>query len=90
MATATKNRIFTAVLTAAAVLLPACNGPTDVAGIQGSGSPSPAATTVGPITGFGSIFVDGVDGKPPPLRRSEVRQQRYQIDDGAVWPATSL
>jgi hypothetical protein len=48
---------------AAVVLLTSCNGPTDLAGIQGSGSPTPAtATTVqGRITGFGSIFVDGVE-----------------------------
>lgn len=57
-----KNRIFATVLTATVALLPACNGPTDLAGIQGSGSPSPAAATaVGPITGFGSIFVNGVE-----------------------------
>ncbi len=40
--------------------LAACDGPTDVAGIQGTGSPSPAAVE-GPITGFGSIFVDGIE-----------------------------
>jgi hypothetical protein len=60
--TARKNCILATVLTATVALLPACNGPTDLAGIQGSGIPSPAATTtVGPITGFGSIFVDGVE-----------------------------
>jgi hypothetical protein len=44
---------------AAAVLLASCDG-TDVAGIQGSGSPTPAAA-VGSITGFGSVFVNGVE-----------------------------
>ena len=42
------------------MLLAACGGSTDVAGIQGSGSPVPAAA-IGPITGFGSIFVNGVE-----------------------------
>jgi Domain of unknown function (DUF5666) len=62
-ATGIRNRIFTTVVTTSLVLLTACGGSTDVAGIQGSGSPAPAATatTVGPITGFGSIFVDGVE-----------------------------
>jgi hypothetical protein len=56
------NRIWTTLATVLVLLLSACNGPADVAGIQGSGSPAPAATTaVGPISGFGSIFVDGVE-----------------------------
>lgn len=62
--TATSNRVFTTLFTALVLLLSACDGPTDVAGIQGSGSPAPAAattTTVGAISGFGSIFVDGVE-----------------------------
>ena len=42
---------------AAALLLAACSGPTQLAGIQGSG----AAVAYGPITGFGSIFVNGVE-----------------------------
>jgi hypothetical protein len=45
--------------TAAAMLLTSCDG-INVAGIQGSGSPTPAAA-VGPITGFGSVFVNGVE-----------------------------
>ncbi len=45
--------------TAAVMLLASCDG-IDVAGIQGSGNPTPAAA-VGPITGFGSVFVDGVE-----------------------------
>src|SRR6266702_7662638 len=45
--------------TAVAMLLASCDG-TNVAGIQGSGGPTPAAA-VGPITGFGSVFVNGVE-----------------------------
>jgi hypothetical protein len=45
--------------TVALMLLTSCGG-IDVAGIQGSGSPTPAAA-VGPITGFGSVFVNGVE-----------------------------
>jgi hypothetical protein len=41
------------------MLLASCDGPY-VAGIQGSGGPAPAAA-VGPITGFGSVFVNGVE-----------------------------
>jgi len=41
------------------LLAASCDG-TDVAGIQGSGGPTPAAA-VGPITGFGSVFVNGVE-----------------------------
>jgi Domain of unknown function (DUF5666) len=53
------NRTRTGICVAAAMLLASCGG-TNVAGIQGSGSPSPAAA-VGPITGFGSVFVNGVE-----------------------------
>jgi hypothetical protein len=56
----TVNRTRTGIGAAAAMLLAACGGSTDVAGIQGSGSPSPAAA-VGPITSFGSVFVNGVE-----------------------------
>ncbi|MDB6088027.1 MAG: hypothetical protein JWN85_811 [Gammaproteobacteria bacterium] len=57
------KRIQTVIGAAAAMLLGACGGSTDVAGIQGSGSPAPAApaAAIGPITGFGSIFVNGVE-----------------------------
>src|SRR5258707_15481250 len=48
------------ILTVAAALLAACGYSADTAGIQGTGSPAPAAA-VGPITGFGSIFVSGVE-----------------------------
>jgi hypothetical protein len=64
MSGATKmNRTRTAITAAAAMLLAACGGSIDVAGIQGTGSPAPAATAaaVGPITGFGSVFVNGVE-----------------------------
>jgi len=43
----------------AAVLLAACGG-TETAGIEGSGFTSPAAVS-GPVTGFGSVFVNGVE-----------------------------
>jgi Domain of unknown function (DUF5666) len=46
--------------TAAAMLVASCGGTFDVAGIQGSGSPTPAAA-VGPIAAFGSVFVNGVE-----------------------------
>jgi len=39
------------------LLLASCGGPTQLGGIQGSGS----GVAYGPITGFGSIFVNGVD-----------------------------
>jgi hypothetical protein len=47
-------------LSALGVWLAACNGSGTTAGIEGTGSPSPAAAQ-GPITGFGSIFVGGVE-----------------------------
>ena len=52
------KRKFTTIVTAAVLLLASCGGPTQLAGIQGSGSPVVAS---GPITGFGSIFVNGVE-----------------------------
>jgi hypothetical protein len=57
------KRIQTVIGTATALLLAACGGSTGVAGIQGSGSPAPAATgaAIGPISGFGSIFVNAVE-----------------------------
>ena len=54
------TRTSTVILTVAAVLLAACGYSADTAGIQGTGSPVPAAA-VGPVTGFGSIFVNGVE-----------------------------
>lgn len=44
----------------AAVLLTSCGPGTQVAGIEGTGAPAPVTAT-GPITGFGSIFVNGVE-----------------------------
>ncbi len=44
----------------AAVALVSCGGGEQVGGIQGSGRTSPALV-VGPITGFGSIFVNGIE-----------------------------
>jgi hypothetical protein len=44
----------------AAVVLGSCGGGEQLGGIQGSGRASPAVV-VGPITGFGSIFVNGVE-----------------------------
>ena len=49
------------ILIAALALLTACDGPTQVAGIQGSGLTVGTTQTVGPITSFGSIFVNGVE-----------------------------
>jgi hypothetical protein len=54
------NRTGAVILTIAALLLAACGGSLVTAGIQGSGSPAPAAA-VGPITGFGSVFVNGIE-----------------------------
>src|SRR5262245_38792094 len=46
---------------AASLLLVAC-GADQVAGIQGSGAPvASGVTSVGTVTGFGSVFVDGVE-----------------------------
>ena len=45
---------------AAALALVACGGD-QVAGIQGTGSPVATTTSVGPISGFGSIIQDGVE-----------------------------
>jgi hypothetical protein len=44
---------------AGALVLVSC-GADQVAGIQGTGSPVASGTSVGPITGFGSIIQDGV------------------------------
>jgi hypothetical protein len=51
------KRKFTTIVAAAVLLLASCGGPTQLAGIQGSGS----GVAYGPITGFGSIFVNGVE-----------------------------
>jgi len=55
------NRAPGALAALAATLLVAC-GFTQTAGIQGSGAPvATASTASGPITGFGSVFVNGVE-----------------------------
>src|SRR5258708_21319331 len=51
------KRDFTTIVAAAVLLLASCGGPTQLGGIQGSGS----GVAYGPITGFGSIFVNGVE-----------------------------
>src|SRR6267378_3907561 len=52
------NRKFTTLIAAATLLLTSCGGSgTPVGGIQGSGS----TVAYGPVTGFGSIFVNGVE-----------------------------
>ena len=51
------KRTFTTIVAAAVLLLASCGGSTQLAGIQGSGS----SIASGPITGFGSIFVNGVE-----------------------------
>lgn len=57
----TGNRSRAGIAAAMALLLMACGQSGDVAGIQGSGLVSPAAVTTGPISGFGSVFVGGVE-----------------------------
>jgi len=52
------KRKFTTLVAAAVLLLASCDGSTQLAGIQGSGSPVVAS---GAITGFGSIIVNGVE-----------------------------
>ena len=52
------KREFTTIVAAAILLLASCGGPTQLGGIQGSGSP---VVAYGPIAGFGSIFVNGVE-----------------------------
>jgi uncharacterized protein DUF5666 len=53
------DRATQILIAATALVLTSC-GPGQVAGIEGSGSPAPVTAT-GPVTGFGSIFVNGVE-----------------------------
>jgi len=84
-------------------MLAAC-GPTETAGIEGSGFTSPAAVS-GPITGFGSVFVNGVeystaaaqisiDGQPgteAQLRAGQVVTIQGTVNsDGTTGAATTL
>ncbi len=56
---------FSTVLMALAALLSACGGDSQLAGINGggisNGGTSDPGVVVGPITGFGSIFVNGIE-----------------------------
>src|SRR5207302_8849334 len=52
------KREFTRIGASAILLLASCGGPAQLGGIQGSGSP---VVAYGPIAGFGSIFVNGVE-----------------------------
>lgn len=53
-------RVNQMLLAASALLLTSCGPGTQVAGIEGTGAPA-AVTATGPVTGFGSIFVNGVE-----------------------------
>jgi Domain of unknown function (DUF5666) len=53
------DRATRILIAATALVLTSC-GPGQVAGIEGSGAPAPVTAT-GPVTGFGSIFVNGVE-----------------------------
>jgi hypothetical protein len=56
------DRVTQIPFAAAVLLLTSCGPGTQVAGIEGTGAPAPAAiTATGPVTGFGSIFVNGVE-----------------------------
>jgi hypothetical protein len=56
------RKLVAAAAAALACVLAACGGGESVAGIEGSGAPvATTVTTTGTITGFGSIFVDGVE-----------------------------
>lgn len=54
------HRVNQMLLAASALLLTSCGPGTQVAGIEGTGAPA-AVTATGPVTGFGSIFVNGVE-----------------------------
>ena len=54
------DRALQILLAATALLLTSCGPGSQVAGIEGTGAPSPVTAT-GPVTGFGSIFVNGVE-----------------------------
>lgn len=54
------HRASQVLLAATALLLTSCGPGTQVAGIEGTGAPAPVTAT-GTITGFGSIFVHGVE-----------------------------
>jgi len=54
------QRAIQILFAASPLLLTSCGPGSQVAGIEGTGAPSPITAT-GPVTGFGSIFVNGVE-----------------------------
>ena len=56
-----RRRRWVALALAAGVLLSSCGGGGVVAGIEGTGTAQVAAASSGPISRFGSIFVNGVE-----------------------------
>lgn len=65
------DRAIQILIAASALVLTSC-GPGQVAGIEGSGAPA-SVTATGPVTGFGSIFVNGVE--------YNTTGAQFQIDD---------
>ena len=63
-----RSILYSALATVTAILIAACASGNDVAGIGGSG-----VTSTGPITGFGSIFVNGVE--------FETSSSTFDVDD---------
>ncbi len=63
-----KSILYSAITAATAISIAACSSGTDVAGIGGSG-----VTSSGTITGFGSIFVNGVE--------FETSSSTFNVDD---------
>jgi hypothetical protein len=68
-----KSILNIAVTTATAITIAACSSGSDVAGIGGSGVTPVGFTSSGTITGFGSIFVNGVE--------FETSSSTFSIDD---------
>lgn len=66
------HRATTILCAATALLLTSCGPGSQTAGIEGSGAPAPITAT-GPVTGFGSIFVNGVE--------YTTTGAQFQIDD---------
>ncbi len=66
------HRATQILVAATALLLSSCGPDTQVAGIEGTGAPAPITAT-GPVTGFGSIFVNGVE--------YATTGTQFQIDD---------
>jgi len=68
-----KSILHSAITAAAALSIAACSGGGDVAGIGGSGITPVGVTSSGSITGFGSIFVNGVE--------FETSSSTFSVDD---------